>query len=149
MRSAAWMALLALGSPSGLADAGLRAQANPEFTEVAERAARLWDTGVRDSLLLLIDEAGARITLPEGDLGLLDRRQAGAALSGFLEPRTGQGIVLQEARVVAGTPETAYAQLVWSSMRPGIPELERFTVFLGFRRSQSGAWRLGEMRVLR
>jgi len=131
---------------SGIAP--IEGQEDPGLVNAVERAARLWNDGQSDSPSLMAETQGVRMTLLGDDLGLLERRQATAALSRFLEPLEGQSISVAERRTVGSAPATAYAELAWAAIRPGIPELQSFTVFLGFRRPIGEEWRLTEIRVL-
>lgn len=127
----------------------LSAQEDADFATIVDQTARHWNEGRSDSLALLVDPSGLRVTLPRGDLGVLDRRQAMAALSSFFESRTGQGMVVKERRIVGAAPATAYAELSWDAMQRSISELQRYTVFLGYTHPPGDQWRLTELRVLR
>jgi hypothetical protein len=92
-------------------------------------------------------EKGIRLHLPDEDHLLIRPRQARAAVEAFLGRYRGGEAVVTRVSVAGGSPEKGFAEILWRTSSPGLPDPVTFTLFVGFS-LLNDRWTVTEIRVL-
>ena len=119
-----------------------------ELDGVMQQIAGAWTRNDEKSLSRLVARAGASIETDAGRLGPLGSRQAAAILRILFDERATQDVRTRQAQAVGGTPQKAYAELVWTTMAPETTQPVRVVVFVELVLEQDRYWRITKIRLL-
>ena len=127
-----------------------RAAQAQDLDDAMERFASAWRRSDYKAIASLIARDGASIETEAGRLGPLGSRQAAALLRViFSERNTTQVRTRQfQGGRGGGTPQKAFAELLWTSVAPATTESLRIVVFVEFVRESDDIWRVTRIRLL-
>lgn len=127
-----------------LAATGARAQnVRPTVDDVA----RSWSRADAGAIAAGAARAGIAIEIGGDKHGPLNARQVSAVLRRLFDERETVQVSAGMAKVVEGSPDRAFGDLVWTARARGTTQPQRSTVFLAFV-LEGERWRLTEIRVL-
>ena len=136
-----FMAALALG----LFAVPARAQ---QLEQVMRQFAGAWRDHNDKALAAMIARDGASIETPAGRLGPLGPRQAAAVFRMLFEERATQNVSTRQVQEVGGTPQKAYAEVIWTSTMRETTQSSRVIVFVELVREQERNWRVTRIRLI-
>jgi hypothetical protein len=90
---------------------------------------------------------GIRLHLPEEEHVRIRPRQARAALEAFLGGYGSGEARVARASLAGGSQDKGFAEVLWTTRSPGLPEPVMFTLFVGYSFANDG-WTVTEIRVL-
>ena len=96
----------------------------------------------------LIAREGASIESEAGRFGPLGARQAAAVLRVLFDERTTVEVRLRQTQTVGGTPQKAYAEIIWITLAPETTQPVRNVLFVEFVLEQEKYWRITKIRLL-
>jgi hypothetical protein len=119
----------------------------PPLDAEAARFAEAWTAADTEFLSGIMGAEGIRLHLPEEEHVLIKPRQARAALDSFLELH-GPGVArVTRASLAGGSSDKGFAEVLWTTRSPGLPEPVMFTLFVGYS-FENDRWTVTEIRVL-
>ena len=97
-----------------------------------------WRQNDDKGIAAMIAREGATIETGEARLGPLGARQAAAVLRSLFEGRDTRSVQTRQMQDVGGTPQKAYAEVIWTTLAPETTQPLRVIVFV--------EWVLEQMR---
>jgi hypothetical protein len=110
--------------------------------------ARNWRRGDAGSIASAAARSGVAVEIDGDRHGPLNTRQVSAVLRRLFEERETLQVRPGMAKIVEGSPERAFGEVVWTARLRGTTEPQRSTVFLAFT-LENARWRITEIRVLK
>ena len=114
---------------------------------VIKSFAGAWNRNDEKAVASFISREGASIDGEFGRFGPLGSRQAAAVLRVLFDERTTVDVRLRQMQTVGGTPQKAYAELVWMTLAPETTQSVRVVLFVEFVQ-QENTWRITKIRLL-
>jgi hypothetical protein len=96
----------------------------------------------------LIARDGATIETSSGRLGPLGPRQAAAVLRALFEGRETRNVRTRQMQDVGGSPQRAYAEVIWTALAPETTQPMRVVVFVEWVVDEDKTWRITRIRLL-
>lgn len=107
-----------------------------------------WTRNDEKAIAALIARDGASIETEAGRLGPLGARQAAAVLRILFDERMTREVRTRQTQSVGGTPQKAYAELVWTTVAPETTQPMRIVVFVELVLEHERYWRITKIRLL-
>jgi predicted flavoprotein YhiN len=132
-----------------LATAANAAQVYAQHLDAAmSRFSAAWRQSDDKAIASLIAREGATIETTDGRLGPLGPRQAAAVLRILFEGRDTRGVRTRQMQDVGGTPQKAYAEVIWTTLAPETTQAMRVVVFVEWVLEHDKQWRITRIRLL-
>jgi hypothetical protein len=132
-----------------LATAATATHAHAQQLEaVMSRFSGAWRQNDDKGIAALIAREGATIETTDSRLGPLGPRQAAAVLRSLFEGRDTRGVRTRQMQDVGGTPQKAYAEIIWTTLAPETTQPLRVVVFVEWVLEQDKQWRITRIRLL-
>jgi hypothetical protein len=135
--------LLALATTTAVA----RADAQ-QLDAVMSRFVVAWRQNDEKAIAALIAREGASIESPAGRLGPLGARQAAAVLRTIFEVNATRGVRTRQMQDVGGSPQKAYAEVVWTALAPETTQPLNIIIFVELVLEQDKNWRVTRIRLM-
>ncbi|MBT8336907.1 MAG: DUF4783 domain-containing protein [Gemmatimonadetes bacterium] len=140
-----WIQALAALILASVVPAG-SAHAQTDLSTLTESIARAWSRGDAEALTPHLSDQGLDLSLDgEAHTGV-SRRQARAALAGFLADWDPETVSVRQSENLGGEPVRALLEFGWEPTARGTPERRSFVIFVSLQRTLE-AWRIEEIRV--
>ena len=107
-----------------------------------------WRQNDDKGIAAMIAREGATIETGEARLGPLGARQAAAVLRSLFEGRDTRSVQTRQMQDVGGTPQKAYAEVIWTTLAPETTQPLRVIVFVEWVLEQDKQWRITRIRLL-
>ena len=132
-----------------LATAATATHAHAQQLEaVMSRFSGAWRQNDDKRIAALIARDGATIETNDGRLGPLGARQAAAVLRSLFEGRDTREVRTRQMQDVGGTPQKAYAEIIWTSIAPETTQPLRVVVFVEWVLEKDQVWRITRIRLI-
>ena len=107
-----------------------------------------WRQSDDKAVASLIARDGATIETSDGRLGPLGPRQAAAVLRALFEGRATKNVRTRQMQDVGGSPQRAYAEVIWTALAPETNQPMRVVVFVEWMVDEDKTWRITRIRLL-
>ena len=125
------------------------ARAHAQQLESAmSRFSGAWRQGDDKAVANMISREGATIETSDGRLGPLGSRQAAAVLRTLFDGRDTRNLRTRQMQDVGGSPQRAYAEVIWTTLAPETTQPMRVVVFVEWVLDQDKTWRITRIRLL-
>jgi hypothetical protein len=141
-----WAGRAAVALLLGMATPASPAAGQDDLEALTEAIARAWSSGEADALAPHLSDEGIDLSLDGEAHSGVSRRQARAALAGFLGDWDPEGVSVRQAENLGGEPVRALLEFGWEPTARGTPERRSFVIFVSLQRTPD-AWRIEEIRV--
>jgi hypothetical protein len=132
-----------------LATAATASHANAQQLDAAmSRFSGAWRQNDDKGIASLIARDGATIETSEGRLGPLGARQAAAVLRSLFEGRDTRSVRTRQMQNVGGTPQKAFAEVIWTTLAPETTQPVPVIVFVEWVREHDRQWRITRIRLI-
>lgn len=132
-----------------MAIAGTAGRAHAQQLESAmSRFSGAWRQSDDKAVASLIARDGATIETSEGRMGPLGPRQAAAVLRALFEGRDTHGLRTRQMQDVGGSPQRAYAEVIWTAVATETTQPMRVVLFVEWVLDQDKTWRITRIRML-
>ncbi len=119
-----------------------------QLDAVMSRFAGAWRQGDEKAIASLIAREGASIESDAGRLGPLGARQAAAVLRALFDESATRSVRTRQVQDVGGSPQKAFAELIWMTVASETTEPMRIAVFVEFVLEQDKYWRITRIRLI-
>ena len=125
------------------------ARAHAQQLESAmSRFSGAWRQGDDKAVASQIAREGVTIETSDGRLGPLGARQTAAVLRTLFEGRDTRNLRTRQMQDVGGSPQRAYAEVIWTTLAPETTQPIRVVVFVEWVLEQDKTWRITRIRLL-
>ncbi|HEY0670755.1 MAG TPA: hypothetical protein VGD27_00745 [Longimicrobiales bacterium] len=119
-----------------------------QLQSVMSRFAGAWRQNDDKAIAGMIAREGASIETPAGRLGPLGARQTAAVLRVLFDERATQDVRTRQVHEVGGSPQKAYAEVIWTSTMRETTQATRVVVFVELMLEQERYWRITRIRLI-
>jgi hypothetical protein len=119
-----------------------------QLESAMSRFSGAWRQSDDKGVASMIARDGATIETSDGRLGPLGPRQAAAVLRSLFEGRDTRGVRTRQMQDVGGSPQKAYAEIIWTTLAPETTQPMRVVVFVEWVLEQDKTWRITRIRLL-
>jgi hypothetical protein len=115
---------------------------------VMTRFSGAWRQNDDKGIAALVAREGATIETSDSRLGPLGARQAAAVLRTLFQGRDTRSVQTRQMHELGGTPQKAYAEVIWTTLAPETTQPLRVVVFVEWVLEQDRQWRITRIRLL-
>lgn len=119
-----------------------------QLESAMSRFSGAWRQGDDKAIASLIARDGATIETGDGRMGPLGARQVAAVLRELFEGRDTHGVRTRQMQDVGGSPQRAYAEVIWTAVAPETTQPMRVVLFVEWVLDQDKTWRITRIRML-
>jgi hypothetical protein len=119
-----------------------------QLDAVMSRFVGAWRHNDEKAVAALIARDGASIETEAGRFGPLGARQAAAVLRVIFEANATRGVRTRQMQDVGGSPQKAYAEIIWTALPLETTQQLRFIIFVEWVLEQDKYWRVTRIRLM-